>query len=97
MQAVKSKGSIKNLEDDLLKTAAKEAKGIEKAATILSHSYKDRDEKKLRDKLVTKLKKKEEDKISHFNQKIKNVMDGKRGVSYESEMEDISDDDLEAC
>ena len=96
MQVVRSKGSLKSIEDDLLKTAAKEAKGIGigKAATLLSHSYKDRDEKKLRDKLVTKLKQKEMQKMEHFGKRIKNLGDGS-DLSDLNSMEDISEAELE--
>ena len=66
MQAVKAKGSMKSLEADLLKTAAKEAKDnlVGKAANtmLISASYQEKDEKQLRDKLVTKLKQKAEDR-----------------------------------
>ena len=65
-KAVKAKGSMKSLEADLLKTAAKEAKDglVGKAANtmLISASYQEKDEKQLRDKLVTKLKQKAEDR-----------------------------------
>ena len=57
---------MKSLEADLLKTAAKEAKDnlVGKAANtmLISASYQEKDEKQLRDKLVTKLKQKAEDR-----------------------------------
>ena len=57
---------MKSLEADLLKTAAKEAKDglVGRAANtmLISASYQEKDEKQLRDKLVTKLKQKAEDR-----------------------------------
>ena len=87
---------MKSIEADLLKTAAKEAKGSMKivgrtAANILALNYNDKDEKRLRDKLVSKLKQKEVDKMEHFGERLKNAKEG----IYDDSMEDISDDDLE--
>lgn len=88
---------MKSIEADLLKTAAKEVKGSMKAivgrtaANMLAFNYNDRDEKRLRDKLVSKLKQKEVDKMEHFGERLKNAKEG----IYDDSMEDISDDDLE--
>ena len=86
---------MKSIEADLLKTAAKEAKGISKAASILSSSYKDQDEKKLRDKLVSKLKQKEMDKMKNCGEKLRDVREGHAGAYEEDELSDISDDEQE--
>ncbi len=75
-----------------MKAAAKEAKGIGKAATILSNSYKDQDEKRLRDKLVNKLKQKEVQRMEDCGKKITNA---KQGYDSDQSMEDISDQELE--
>ena len=62
---------MKSLEADLLKTAAKEAKDglVGRAANtmLISASYQEKDEKQLRDKLVTKLKQKAEDREEALN------------------------------
>ena len=95
---------MKSIEDDLLKTAAKEAKGLTKAATILSKSYKDKDEKSLRDKLVNKLKEKEVNRMKHLDVKMKKILGEKiddEDDSNEEEddilgsMEEISDEEIE--
>lgn len=77
---------VKNLEKDLLRTAAKEARGtVAKSATI---SYKDQDEKKLRDKLVQRLKQKELNRMEHFGERIRR----QQGLASNS---DSSSDGLE--
>ncbi len=97
-QAERSKVSVKSIEADLLETAAKEAnkRVVGKAATILAKSYKDRDEKFLRDKLVTKLKQREVNKMGHLTQKLRHVkgeIDG-HGDGGDQSMEEISDQEL---
>lgn len=67
---MKSRDSLKSLEADLLKTAAKEAKHVGKTNTLLSSAYRDQDEKKLRDKLVSKLQEKEEQRVKHLEKQL---------------------------
>ena len=96
MQVLKSKDNLKTIEADLLKTAAKEAKGITKAANMLSKTYKEKDENRLREKLVTKLKQKEINKMEHLVERLQDVRDGNHALLFDSEdVEDISDEELQ--
>ncbi|TRY75592.1 hypothetical protein TCAL_00520 [Tigriopus californicus] len=86
---------VKNLEKDLLRTAAKEAKGtFAKAATILSTSFKDQDEKALRDKLVQRLKQKELNRMEHFGDRLRRTQGLVSNSDSSSDgLEDISDEE----
>merc|ERR1719394_1915190 len=95
---------MKSLEADLLKTAAKEAKDnlVGKAANtmLISASYQEKDEKQLRDKLVTKLKQKAEDRMNTHDKRLRKK-EAKRsrlrriadGEEVEDEEEDEYSDD----
>ncbi len=84
---------VKSLEKDLFK-AAKAATKVGKSADISSiiSGGGDKDEKVLRDKLVSKLKQKEIEKVKIHGDKLRDARDMSFYVS--SSMEDISEDDL---
>lgn len=81
---------VKNLEKDLLK-AAKAVSKLDKKADITALIGKDKDEKELRDKLVSKLKEKEIEKMKECGEKLRDnsfyYSDG------DQSMEDISSAD----
>ena len=82
---------MKSLEKDLLKAAkaaSKQHKGSDITAFI---SGKDQDELALRDKLVSKLKEKEIEKMKQYGENLK---DSSFIFSDEGSMEEISDEDL---
>ena len=81
-----------NLEADLLETAKRASKKT-KIGTPMT--YKDQDEKVLRDKLVNRLKEKEVLKMEHFGERLKNAKENNYLDSSDDGVEDISDDDLE--
>eukprot|EP00095_Tigriopus_kingsejongensis_P001020 maker-scaffold2058_size21661-snap-gene-0.8 protein:Tk01020 transcript:maker-scaffold2058_size21661-snap-gene-0.8-mRNA-1 annotation:"hypothetical protein HELRODRAFT_62550" len=95
VKAIKHReNNVKNLEKDLLRTAAKEAKGtFVKAATILSTSYKDQDEKELRDKLVHRLKQKEVNRMEHCGERIRKQQFLRPDSNMTDGLEDISDEE----
>ena len=83
---------VKNLEKDLLKAAKTASKYNKKAADFTNLiSGKDKDEKELRDKLVTKLKEKEIEKMKECGEKLR---DNSFYITDDDEMEDISEDEL---
>ena len=82
---------MKSLEKDLLKAAkaaSKQHKGSDITAFI---SGKDQDELALRDKLVSKLKEKEIEKMKQYGENLK---DSSFIFSDDGSMEEISDEDL---
>ena len=83
---------VLNLEADLLETAKRASKKT-KIGTPMT--YKDQDEKVLRDKLVNRLKEKEVLKMEHFGERLKNAKENNYLDSSDDGVEDISDDDLE--
>jgi hypothetical protein len=85
--------NVKSLEKDLLK-AAKAATKLDKRADITALIGKDKDEKELRDKLVSKLKQKEIDKMEQYGEKLRDAKDNSFYYSDDS-IEDISDEDLD--
>ena len=93
LQDVKGQGKrVLNLEADLLETAKRASKKT-KIGTPMT--YKDQDEKVLRDKLVNRLKEKEVLKMEHFGERLKNAKENNYLDSSDDGVEDISDDDLE--
>ena len=58
-------------------------------------TYKDQDEKVLRDKLVNRLKEKEVLKMEHFGERLKNAKENNYFDSSDDGVEDISEEDLE--
>ena len=84
-----SKNSVKEWEVEVLKTAAKKAKGqLGKAAASMLTGYNEKDEKQLRDKLVRKLKQKEQQRIDKAAERLKTAKEDKD--KYEHEEEHIS-------
>ena len=83
---------VLNLEADLLETAKRASK---KAKLETTMTYKDQDEKVLRDKLVNRLKEKEVLKMEHFGERLKNAKENNYLDSSDDGVEDISDDDLD--
>ena len=82
---------MKSLEKDLLK-AAKAASKQHKGSDITTFiSGKDQDELALRDKLVSKLKEKEIEKMKQYGENLK---DSSFIFSDDGSMEEISDEDL---
>lgn len=59
------------------------------ASSMLTMSYKDADEKDLRDKLVTKLKQKAADKMAHCDKRLKKKREKRRRLH---ELDDDDDD-----
>ena len=91
---VKGQGrKVLNLEAELLETAKRASKKANKAGETMT--YKDQDEKLLRDKLVNRLKEKEVLKMEHFGERLKNAKENKYFESSDDGVEDISDDDLD--
>ena len=95
----KKKDGVKHLEKDLFKTAKAVSK-LENATDITSLIGQDKDEKELRDKLVTKLKQKEIQKMKECREKRDTIRDNKFYGSGDDEddqesMEDISDEELD--
>ena len=91
---VKGKGKkVLNLEAELLETAKRVSKKTNKLGTTMT--YKDQDEKLLRDKLVNRLKEKEVLKMEHFGARLKNAKEQNYLDSSDDGVEDISDDDLD--
>ena len=91
---VKGQGKkVQNLEAELLETAKRVSKKATDAAGTMT--YKDRDEKLLRDKLVTRLKEKEVQKMEHFGERLKNAKENNYIETSDDGVEDISDEDLD--
>ena len=91
---VKGQGrKVLNLEAELLETAQRTSKKSNKLKATMT--YKDQDEKLLRDKLVNRLKEKEVLKIGHFGERLKNAKENNYFDSSDDGVEDISDDDLD--
>ena len=84
---------MRNLEAELLETAKRVSKKATDAAGTMT--YKDRDEKLLRDKLVTRLKEKEVQKMEHFGERLKNAKENNYIETSDDGVEDISDEDLD--
>ena len=84
---------MQNLEAELLETAKRVSKKATDAAGTMT--YKDRDEKLLRDKLVTRLKEKEVQKMEHFGERLKNAKENNYIETSDDGVEDISDEDLD--
>ncbi len=83
------------MEKDLLK-AAKAATKVGRGGDLSSMvSGGDKDEKVLRDKLVSKLKQKEMDRVKLHGDKLRDARDRNLYTSSEDSMEDISDGDLD--
>merc|ERR1712083_949161 len=82
------KGDVKNSEKDLFKTA-KIASKLSKKSDITGLIEKDRDEAELRNKLVSKLKEKELEKIKASDEKLRD----NTFYSDNESREDISDDE----
>ena len=57
-------------------------------------TYKDQDEKLLRDKLVTRLKEKEVLKMEHFGERLRNAKENNYFESSDDGVEDISEEDF---
>merc|ERR1711994_608542 len=90
---VKGQGKrVLNIEADLIETAKRSSK---RAKLETPMTYKDQDEKLLRDKLVNRLKEKEVLKIGHFGERLKNAKENNYFDSSDDGVEDISDDDLD--
>ena len=85
------KGDVKNSEKDLFKTA-KLASKLSKKSDVTGLIEKDRDEAELRNKLVSKLKEKEIEKMKECGEKLRDnsfyYSDGNES------REDISDEEL---
>ena len=91
---VKGQGKkVRNLEAELLETAKRVSKKATDASGTMT--YKDRDEKLLRDKLVTRLKEKEVQKMEHFGERLKNAKENNYIETSDDGVEDISDEDLD--
>ena len=91
---VKGQGrKVLNLEAELLETAKRASKKGNKSGETMT--YKDQDEKTLRDKLVNRLKEKEVLKMEHFGERLKNAKENNYFDSSDDGVEDISDDDLD--
>jgi len=104
----KSKDEIKNLGRVMLEAARKDAAGPSKGARDDAENLRDK-EREIREKLVLKLKKKAEGDVEHQQGKItKAKTDGFESVSdeelsggsledvsYEEDMEEISDEEME--
>merc|ERR1712048_210700 len=67
------KGDVKNSEKDLFKTA-KLASKLSKKSDITGLIEKDRDEAELRNKLVSKLKEKEIEKMNECDKKLRTIL-----------------------
>ena len=92
-QDVKGQGKrVLNIEADLIETAKRASK---KAKLETPMTYKDQDEKVLRDKLVNRLKEKEVLKMEHFGERLKNAKENNYLDSSDDGVEDISEDDLD--
>ena len=96
----KNKDPVKHLEKDLLKTAKAAVTKYDKDITSLIGP--DKDEKELRDKLVTKLKQKEIEKMKECGEMRDKIRENAAtSFSYSenddegSMMEDISDEELD--
>jgi arginine/serine-rich splicing factor 17 len=75
---MEAKDSVRNLEADLLKAVAKEAKARPAGKDLVTSSLtscKEQDEKALRDKLISRLKDKESKRVEYCGQKIRSVLD----------------------
>jgi len=83
------KGDVKNSEKDLFKTA-KLASKLSKRSDITGLIEKDRDEAELRNKLVSKLKEKEIEKMKGCEEKLRDKSFYSNG---DESREDISDED----
>lgn len=91
---VKGQGKkVQNLEAELLETAKRVSKKANKLGTAMT--YKDQDEKLLRDKLVNRLKEKEVLKMEHFGERLKNAKENNYFDSSDDGVEDISEEDLD--
>ena len=91
---VKGQGrKVLNLEAELLETAKRVSKKVNKFGKTMT--YKDQDEKLLRDKLVNRLKEKEVLKMEHFGERLKNAKENNYFDSSDDGVEDISDDELD--
>ena len=96
---VKGQGKkVESLEAELMRTA----KRISKKGKIAGGStmtYKDQDEKLLRDKLVNRLKEKEVLKMEHFGERLKNAKENNYFDSSDEDEDDgvetISEEDLD--
>merc|ERR1712110_503585 len=94
VKVVKGQGKkVRNLEAELLETAKRVSNKAADAAGTMT--YKDRDEKLLRDKLVTRLKEKEVQKMEHFGERLKNAKENNYIETSDDGVEDISDEDLD--
>ena len=63
---------------------------------MLSKTYKEKDENRLREKLVSKLKQKEIHKMEHLVERLQDVREGNHGFLFDSDdVEDISDEELQ--
>ena len=63
---------------------------------MLSKTYKEKDENRLREKLVSKLKQKEIHKMEHLVERLQDVREGNHGLLFDSDdVEDISDEELQ--
>ena len=91
------------MEEELLKTAAKQAAKHAKKGGAREEGggrmlYKDQDEQMLRDKLVYQLKEKEVSKMEMVGQRLRNAKENNRFESDDegagASVEDISDDEL---
>ena len=76
-----------------METAKRVSKKTNKISTTMT--YKDQDEKLLRDKLVNRLKEKEVLKMEHFGERLKNAKEQNYFDSSDDGVEDISDEDLD--
>lgn len=91
-----SNKNVKNLEKDLLKAAKAASSKLNNKSDITSLIGNDKDEKELRDKLVSKLKQKEIDKMELYGEKLRDARDNSLFFSDDDEsMEDISDEALD--
>ena len=85
---------VKTREKDLLKTAKAASKRLNKGeadiTSLLSKENANSDEKELREKLVSKLKQKEIDKIEQCGENLRQSC-----LYSDDSMEEISDEDLD--
>ncbi|CAB4062539.1 SFRS17 [Lepeophtheirus salmonis] len=103
VKTVKSQSdNVKNLENDLLRTAREAKNKVTRSSSQGFEDYKDRDEKFLRDKLVNRLKKKEENKLKEQTSKLdepkesskNNIEKGEDESEEEGEEEDEEEEEL---
>ncbi len=83
---------MRNLEKDLLKAAKAASTKLNPKTDFTSLLGKDKDEKELRDKLVSKLKEKEIEKMKECGEKLK---ENSFYYSSDESMEDVSDEAMQ--